>query len=118
MSPEWKEKIAVEVTHEIYQDFPWLEEKFGPSGREHTLKDNFHHLDYLETAYLTKSTHVFNKYTNWLIDVLTSRQVAVQLIEDNYQRLVHHLPKVHDVEQREFMKNCLEHGMEIARERR
>lgn len=117
MTTEWKEKIAVKVTEEIYSSYPWLHEKFGEQGKEHTLKDNYHHLDYLETAFLTQSLSVFEKYTNWLIDVLTSRQVPVQLIEDNYERLVNHLPHIQNEHQREFMHQCLEKGIHLVRER-
>jgi len=117
VTTEWKEQIARNVTEEIYESYPWLHEKFGESGKENTLKDNYHHLDYLETAFLTQSTSVFKKYTNWLVDVLTSRQVPVQLIEDNYSRLVQHLPHVQNQNQRDFMERCLEDGLQVVRER-
>lgn len=117
MTTEWKEKIAEQVTEEIYSSNPWLHEKFGEHGKQNTLKDNYHHLDYLETAFLTQSLSVFEKYTNWLIDVLSSRQVPVYLIEDNYSRLANHLPHVQNEHQREFMYQCLKHGMQVVRER-
>lgn len=117
MSPDWKENTAQEVTAELFNAHPWLDEKFGESGKEYTLKDNYHHLDYLETAYLTQSVHVFKKYTHWLIDVLSYKEIPVHLIEDNFCRLIAHLSKIESPNKREFMKECLEQGLVIVREK-
>lgn len=117
MTMTWKDQIAQEVTAEIYQAYPWLEERFGDSGKEHTLKDNYHHLDFLESAFASGSSKVFTDYTIWLIDVLTSRHVPLHLIDDNFTRLLRHIHLVDEPEKQEFMKVCLTQAIQIVQDR-
>ncbi|MBN8235476.1 hypothetical protein JF544_09445 [Halobacillus kuroshimensis] len=76
------------VTEEIYEAYPYLWEKFGQNGRDRTEEDNHHHLDHLAAAYEMRSVDFFMDYTDWLNNVLTSRNVPTGLIIDNFQRLV------------------------------
>ncbi|EZH64664.1 hypothetical protein DH09_19240 [Bacillaceae bacterium JMAK1] len=86
-----KKRIALEVTKEIYRDFPDLWAKFGENGRFRTEEDNMHHLNHLETTMKMNDESYFLDYTEWLNRVLTSRNVGTHLIIDNFERLILHL---------------------------
>jgi hypothetical protein len=43
--------IVEKVVATMYNDFPFLKEKFGEKGKERTIEDNFYHFLYLNTAY-------------------------------------------------------------------
>ncbi|PSL44413.1 hypothetical protein B0H94_10823 [Salsuginibacillus halophilus] len=87
-----KERIVEEVVAGIYKDYPWVWDKFGERGKEKTIEDNYHHLDHLYTAYSTGEAQIFLDYTDWLVTVLTSRGVGVDLIVDNFERLEKSIP--------------------------
>jgi len=92
MDQETKEQIVDEVVWQIYDAYPWLTERFGDNGRFRTAEDNFHHLNHLETAFQMDDLRFFTDYTEWLNDVLTSRNVGTELIVDNFERLASILP--------------------------
>ncbi|AIF45353.1 hypothetical protein [Virgibacillus sp. SK37] len=83
-----KEQIVTEVVKQIYDAHPYLWEKFGENGHKRTMEDNHHHLNHLETAYYMNDKQFFIDYTEWLEQVLTSRNVGKELIIDNFERLI------------------------------
>ncbi|WP_019377317.1 hypothetical protein [Virgibacillus halodenitrificans] len=83
-----KEQIVTEVVKQIYDAYPYLWEKFGENGHKRTTEDNYHHLNHLETAYNMNDKQFFMDYTEWLEQVLTSRNVGKELIIDNFERLI------------------------------
>ncbi|WP_226580302.1 hypothetical protein [Halobacillus litoralis] len=94
MKTSEQERIVQLVTDEIYEAYPFLIEKFGQNGRDRTEEDNHHHLDHLAAAYEMNSAAFFIDYTNWLNNVLTSRNVPTYLIIDNYERLIRLLGQI------------------------
>ncbi|RWZ54926.1 hypothetical protein EQV77_12425 [Halobacillus fulvus] len=88
MKKSEKDSLVHKVVEEIYADHPFLWEKFGQNGVDRTEEDNYHHLDHLESAYEMQSAAFFLDYTEWLNNVLTSRNVGTDLIVDNFQRLI------------------------------
>lgn len=88
MKKSVRDSLVHKVVEEIYDEYPYLLEKFGENGVERTEEDNHHHLDHLQAAYEMHSVYFFIDYTEWLNNVLTSRGVGTFLIEDNYMRLI------------------------------
>lgn len=88
MNRKERERIVHNVVEEIYDEYPYLWEKFGQNGRERTEEDNYHHLDHLRAAFEMSSADFFMDYTTWLNNVLTSRGVGTFLIIDNFERLI------------------------------
>lgn len=111
MTPEAKEKIADMALQEIYEAFPWLDEKFGENGRIRTKEDNIHHLNYLETAYILKDEMYFTDYALWLENVLNSRNVSTNIIIDNFERLQRLISKHSFGEEKTYYSLYLEKGI-------
>ncbi|GKV57198.1 hypothetical protein NCCP2222_31450 [Sporosarcina sp. NCCP-2222] len=103
-----KEPIVEAVVKEIYEAYPSLWERFGENGHQRTIEDNHHHLDHLETAFQMDDSRFFIDYTEWLNEILTSRNVGTELIVDNFQRLQKHIPgKLDSIREQSYL-HCLE----------
>lgn len=113
MNPQQKEQIAQDTANGIYEAYPNLWERFGDRGFEHTVKDNHHHLDHLETAWELKDQQVFLDYAVWLETVLVSRNVETALIIDNFQRLMAIVPHHTEKAQGDFMQVCLQRAVQL-----
>lgn len=113
MNPQQKEQIAQDTANGIYEAYPKLWERFGDRGFEHTVKDNHHHLDHLETAWELKDQQVFLDYAVWLETVLVSRNVETALIIDNFQRLMAIVPDHTEKAQGDFMQGCLQRAVQL-----
>ncbi|QFT90359.1 hypothetical protein FIU87_17095 [Bacillus sp. THAF10] len=79
--------IVERAVKEMYEEFPFLDEKFGEKGKAKTIEDNFYHFLYLHTAYKLNDIDSFIDYTLWLKSVLVSRGVGSNLITYNYKKL-------------------------------
>lgn len=113
MNPQQKEQIAQDTANGIYEAYPNLWERFGDRGFEHTVKDNHHHLDHLETAWELEDQQVFLDYAVWLETVLVSRNVETALIIDNFQRLMAIVPHHTEKEPGDFMQGCLQRAVQL-----
>ncbi|WP_082233467.1 hypothetical protein [Halobacillus massiliensis] len=114
MNKKEKALLVDHIVEEIYDAYPDLWTRFGQNGRERTEEDNYHHLDHLYSAYEMNSASFFLEYTDWLYNVLTSRNVGIELIIDNYTRLIRHLRegKWEDPNEAAAFINYLELGLE------
>lgn len=79
--------IIEEVTEGIYNDFPFLLEKYGERGRQKCREDNGHHIKYLQTAADMNEKKYFIDYAHWLNGILTSRGMKTEHLVDNFMRL-------------------------------
>lgn len=113
MNEAQKQQIAEKTANAIYEAYPDLWERFGERGYEHTVKDNHHHLDYLETAWELQSAQSFVDYAIWLETVLVSRNVETALIIDNFKRLMDIVPRYTETTQGDFMLGCLDRAVRL-----
>ncbi len=113
MNQQQKQQIAEKAAEGIYEAYPNLWERFGDRGYAHTVKDNHHHLDYLETAWELQSEQSFLDYAVWLETVLVSRNVETALIIDNFQRLIEIVPLYTETTQGDFMRGCLDRAVRL-----
>lgn len=113
MTPEQKQLIAKKTADAIYEAYPNLWDRFGDRGYAHTIKDNHHHLDYLETAWELNSSQSFVDYAIWLETVLVSRNVETALIIDNFKRLIEIVPRYTEAMQGDFMLGCLDRAVRL-----
>ncbi|MFC4712780.1 hypothetical protein [Planococcus dechangensis] len=113
MNLQQKQQIAQDTANGIYEAYPNLWERFGDRGFEHTVKDNHHHLDHLETAWELKDQQVFLDYAVWLETVLVSRNVETALIIDNFERLMAVVPHHTEMAQADFMQGCLRKAVQL-----
>lgn len=113
MNQQQKQQIAEKTAEGIYEAYPNLWERFGDRGYAHTVKDNHHHLDYLETAWELQSEQSFLDYAVWLETVLVSRNVETALIIDNFQRLIEIVPRYTETTQGDFMRGCLDRAVRL-----
>lgn len=113
MTPEQKQLIAKKTADAIYEAYPNLWDRFGDRGYAHTIKDNHHHLDYLETAWELNSSQSFVDYAIWLETVLVSRNVETALIIDNFKRLIEIVPRYTETMQGDFMLGCLDRAVRL-----
>lgn len=113
MTPEQKQLIAKKTADAIYEAYPNLWDRFGDRGYAHTIKDNHHHLDYLETAWELNSSQSFVDYVIWLETVLVSRNVETALIIDNFKRLIEIVPRYTETMQGDFMLGCLDRAVRL-----
>ncbi|CEG22167.1 hypothetical protein BN1080_01089 [Planococcus massiliensis] len=115
MNQALKKQIAKSTANQIYEAYPFLWDRFGERGFEHTEKDNLHHLDHLETAYDLNDKQVFLDYTIWLEKVLTSRNVGADLIIDNFERLIGFIEAEAEQKEKEFMQQCLQEANDLLK---
>ncbi len=115
MNADQKQQIAARTAEDIYEAYPNLWERFGDRGYEHTVKDNHHHLDYLETAWELGDENIFVEYSVWLETVLVSRNVETALIIDNFQRLISIMPHYTESAQGDFMQSCLKRSVQLLK---
>jgi hypothetical protein len=106
--------IIEEVTEGIYNDFPFLLEKYGESGRQKCREDNGHHIKYLQTAADMNDDKYFIDYAHWLNGILTSREMKTEHLVDNFMRLKIAFEKT-DEEQKGVYINMLESAINSLR---
>lgn len=109
-------QIVEKVVTKMYQDFPYLEEKFGDKGKERTIEDNFYHFLYLHTAYKLKDTQTFIEYTMWLNSVLVSRGLKPDMIIYNFESIQESMPGLLDSEVEESFHTYLSEGIQALKE--
>ncbi|GAF66087.1 hypothetical protein BTS2_2987 [Bacillus sp. TS-2] len=102
-----KEKVVSLVVKEIYEEFPFLWEKYGEHGLERTKEDNYPLLKYLETAFQLKDETHFVEYALWLNNILTTRGMSTNIIIDNFERLAFHLPSYTSSEEKKAFLNYI-----------
>ena len=71
-----------EVCDKFYQRYPQLLETFGERGVKATRQDIGYTLDFLRPALEFGQLQPFTDYLAWLAEVLTSRGVAVGMVQD------------------------------------
>ncbi|WP_368504281.1 hypothetical protein AB3N04_19855 [Alkalihalophilus sp. As8PL] len=79
--------IIDEITKEIYQAFPELNEKYGEAGRKKCREDNQHHFHTLETAYQMDQEKIFVDYALWLNGILVKHGMSPKHLIDNFERI-------------------------------
>jgi hypothetical protein len=106
--------IIEEVTEGIYNDFPFLLEKYGERGRQKCREDNGHHIKYLQTAADMDDDKYFIDYAHWLNGILTSRGMKTEHLVDNFMRLKRAFEKI-DEELNGVFINMLESAINSLR---
>ncbi|WP_051189149.1 hypothetical protein [Halalkalibacillus halophilus] len=103
------------VVDGIYKENPKLYELFGHSGLERCTEDNFFHMRYLHTSYQLNNPSVFEDYTEWLHDVLTSRKLHTEHIIQNFELMYETIDKMNDKGNWDFHLERLEDAIESLR---
>jgi hypothetical protein len=85
--------IAEKVTESYYEVDVKAMEKWGEQGRKRTLEDTVFTLQHLSSAVFANDVNLFLDYLNWLVVVLTSRRVNIDVIILHTQILIDTLDK-------------------------
>jgi hypothetical protein len=80
--------IAEKVTERYYALDIKAMEKWGEEGRKRTLEDTIFTLQHLSSAVFANDIDLFLEYLKWLIMVLTSRRVDIDVIMLHTQILI------------------------------
>nr|WP_090924991.1 hypothetical protein [Salibacterium qingdaonense] len=116
-----RETIIREVVGEIYDAFPNLledlEEQESEQELERLQQENAYHLDNLEATYEMDNIEFFLNYTEWLDNVLTSRNVDRYMIIDNFERLQRLIPGNVEEEEEGAYVMYLESAIDLLKER-
>jgi hypothetical protein len=80
--------IAEKVTERYYAVDIKAMEKWGEEGRKRTLEDTIFTLQHLSSAVFANDVDLFLDYLKWLIMVLTSRRVDIDVIMLHTQILI------------------------------
>ena len=80
--------IAEKVTERYYAVDIKAMEKWGEKGRKRTLEDTIFTLQHLSSAVFANDIDLFLDYLKWLIMVLTSRRVDIDVIMLHTQILI------------------------------
>ena len=80
--------IAEKVTESYYEVDVKAMEKWGEQGRKRTLEDTVFTLQHLSSAVFANDVNLFLDYLKWLIVVLTSRRVDIDVIMLHTQILI------------------------------
>ncbi|WP_262372676.1 hypothetical protein [Sutcliffiella horikoshii] len=110
------EPIVEKVVVTMYNDFPFLEEKFGEKGKERTIEDNFYHFLYLNTAYKLNDTQTFVDYVMWLNSVLVSRGLKTDMIIYNFEKIQENMTGMLDKKVEESFVSYLDDGIQALKE--
>ncbi|WP_245840008.1 hypothetical protein [Sutcliffiella horikoshii] len=108
--------IVEKVVVTMYNDFPFLEEKFGEKGKERTIEDNFYHFLYLHTAYKLNDTQTFVDYVMWLNSVLVSRGLKTDMIIYNFEKIQESMVGMLDKEVEVSFLSYLDEGILALKE--
>jgi hypothetical protein len=63
-----------------YETWPWLDERYGTRGRQHTAADAFWHLEHLDAALAAGEPRIFAEYADWLTGLLEARGMGRELV--------------------------------------
>ncbi len=85
--------IAEKVTESYYEVDVNAMEKWGEQGRKRTLEDTVFTLQHLSSAVFANDVNLFLDYLKWLVVVLTSRRVNIDVIILHTQILIDTLDK-------------------------
>jgi hypothetical protein len=85
--------IAEKVTESYYEVDVKAMEKWGEQGRKRTLEDTVFTLQHLSSAVFANDVNLFLDYLKWLVVVLTSRRVDIDVIILHTQILIDTLDK-------------------------
>jgi hypothetical protein len=85
--------IAEKVTESYYEVDVKAMEKWGEKGRNRTLEDTVFTLQHLSSAVFANDVNLFLDYLKWLVVVLTSRRVDIDVIILHTQILIDTLDK-------------------------
>ena len=85
--------IAEKVTESYYEVDVKAMEKWGEQGRKRTLEDTVFTLQHLSSAVYANDVNLFLDYLKWLVVVLTSRRVDIDVIILHTQILIDSLDK-------------------------
>lgn len=85
--------IAEKVTESYYEVDVKAMEKWGEQGRKKTLEDTVFTLQHLSSAVFANDVNLFLDYLKWLVVVLTSRRVNIDVIILHTQILIDTLDK-------------------------
>jgi hypothetical protein len=85
--------IAEKVTESYYEVDVKAMEKWGEQGRKKTLEDTVFTLQHLSSAVFANDVDLFLDYLKWLVVVLTSRRVNIDVIILHTQILIDTLDK-------------------------
>jgi len=85
--------IAEKVTESYYEVDVKAMEKWGEQGRNRTLEDTVFTLQHLSSAVFANDVNLFLDYLKWLVVVLTSRRVNIDVIILHTQILIDTLDK-------------------------
>jgi hypothetical protein len=85
--------IAEKVTESYYEVDVKAMEKWGEQGRKKTLEDTVFTLQHLSSAVFANDVNLFLDYLKWLVVVLTSRRVDIDVIILHTQILIDTLDK-------------------------
>ena len=108
--------IVEKVVVTMYNDFPFLEEKFGDKGRVRTIEDNYYHFLYLHTAYKLNDTQTFVDYVMWLNSVLVSRGLKTEMIIYNFEKIQENMIGMLDKEVEVSFLSFLDEGILALKE--
>ena len=67
-------QLALTVTSRVYAQFPELDSRYGPSGREKADRDDAYLVQWAIDAARFGSASTFLRNVRWLADVLQARQ--------------------------------------------
>jgi hypothetical protein len=85
--------IAEKVTESYYEVDVKAMEKWGEQGRKRTLEDTVFTLQHLSSAVFANDVNLFLDYLKWLVVVLTSRRVDIDVIILHTQIFIYTLDK-------------------------
>lgn len=91
---ECRDELAASVTDALLQQYPDIERKFGPRGRESTREDLNFHIDQLQAALECGDSSIFHEYILWTASVLEARQIDRQLLISALELMIDYLGKV------------------------
>jgi hypothetical protein len=72
--------VAEKVTEEYYSKDVGALTRWGAEGRKRTLEDTIFTLQHLSSAVFVNDLNLFLDYIKWLVVVLTSRRVTIDVI--------------------------------------
>lgn len=106
--------VAREVTDRFFDGHPECLALYGESGRERTLEDAGHHLDFLRGALESGSVAAFEAYASWACRVLRARNVPAHLLVSTFELMDESLTRHLENGSQEPVREMLRAGIAVC----